>query len=38
MKTNLQPEYLSEYLAILDDLIVEMKRRGMKLWLYDEDG
>ena len=39
MKTNLQPEYLSkEYLAILDDLVVEMRRRGMKLWLYDEGG
>ena len=39
MKTNLQPEYLSEeYLAILDDLVVEMQRRGMKLWLYDEGG
>ena len=39
MKTNLQPEYLSqEYLAILDDLVVEMGRRGMKLWLYDEGG
>ena len=39
MKTNLQPEYLSEeYLAILDDLVEEMKRRGMKLWLYDEGG
>ena len=37
MKTDLQPEYLSEeYLAILDDLVVEMQRRGMKLWLYDE--
>ena len=39
MKTNLQPEYLSEeYLAILDDLVAEMKRLGMKLWLYDEGG
>jgi len=27
METNLQPEYLSEeYVAILDDLVVEMKR------------
>ena len=38
-KTNLQPEYLSEeYLAILSDLVAEMQRRGMKLWLYDEGG
>ena len=37
MKTNLQPEYLSEeYLAILDDLVAEMKRLGMRLWLYDD--
>ena len=39
MKTNLQPAYLSEeYLAILNDLVAEMKRLGMKLWLYDEGG
>ncbi len=35
---DFQAELHEDHLAILDDLMVPMQRRGMKLWLYDEGG
>ncbi len=37
--TNLQPEYLTdEFLRVFEQYVIEMKKRGMKVWLYDEGG
>jgi hypothetical protein len=39
MVTNLEPEYLSdEYFSLINFAADEIKKRGMKIWLYDEGG
>lgn len=39
MKTNFEPEYLSEeYLGLYNEIVQEMQKLDMKLWLYDEAG